>query len=606
MSKALENVVKLRNIFNAQSFGAKGDGSTDDAAAINAALTAAGTVKGAVYIPATASFYRVTDELIIPNGVTVFGDGYGSLVQIVTAGKNLFVAGNDTVVRTMRLKMVAGNNLDLQKQNAVYIANKTNVSVLDNWIELVGPASCGVQIYQGRNITVRGNIIYNGTWNAAGPSSSAADILAYSTSSGGRYVIEGNYCLSNNSQGIAVDMLGLDQDVIINANVCVTLDPATCIEGGTWAEIASGGSRRHAIVVGYNNSSVNGPRAVITNNICRNTLWTGIYQQGQPSGPVLIANNLCSRNGFDTSSSTSGGIYVVSGDPFTLVDANVIDEFRNTNAGTGAITVNAPTATVAGPTISNNLLKDSLSRGVAIVNQSARVSVTGNTFSGNAGQDIFVQSSSGVVDTGGYYIAHNIIRRTTGNDVPSIFVDQQAGTRITTVCSNFIRGHDATNAVEGNAGIRTLQNLYTRVHDNTIENFNVGVTFASYWATGTRHFDAVIARNTIRDCTYGVGAGATANTSVLPIVDNVFDNVTTPISAAGAATNASGFVVGYIARKDDTRIVALGFNAAPTVGTWAIGDRVEYTTPTAGGYIGAVCTTAGNPGTWKTFGAITA
>lgn len=45
--------------------------------------------------------------------------------------------------------------------------------------------------------------------------------------------------------------------------------------------------------------------------------------------------------------------------------------------------------------------------------------------------------------------------------------------------------------------------------------------------------------------------------------------------------------------------------AAPVSGTWAVGDIVWNTTPTAGGYIGWVCTAGGTPGTWKTFGAIT-
>lgn len=45
--------------------------------------------------------------------------------------------------------------------------------------------------------------------------------------------------------------------------------------------------------------------------------------------------------------------------------------------------------------------------------------------------------------------------------------------------------------------------------------------------------------------------------------------------------------------------------AAPASGTWAVGDIVFNESPTAGGYIGWVCTTAGTPGTWKTFGAIT-
>lgn len=47
-------------------------------------------------------------------------------------------------------------------------------------------------------------------------------------------------------------------------------------------------------------------------------------------------------------------------------------------------------------------------------------------------------------------------------------------------------------------------------------------------------------------------------------------------------------------------------SAAPTTGTWLQGDIVFNTAPTAGGTIGWVCTSAGTPGTWKTFGAISA
>lgn len=47
-------------------------------------------------------------------------------------------------------------------------------------------------------------------------------------------------------------------------------------------------------------------------------------------------------------------------------------------------------------------------------------------------------------------------------------------------------------------------------------------------------------------------------------------------------------------------------SAAPTDTdhTYAVGDRVYNTAPAAGGTLGWVCTTAGSPGTWKTFGTI--
>jgi hypothetical protein len=47
-------------------------------------------------------------------------------------------------------------------------------------------------------------------------------------------------------------------------------------------------------------------------------------------------------------------------------------------------------------------------------------------------------------------------------------------------------------------------------------------------------------------------------------------------------------------------------SSAPTTGTWNVGDVVYHSTPAAGGNMGWVCTTAGTPGTWKTFGTIQA
>lgn len=48
------------------------------------------------------------------------------------------------------------------------------------------------------------------------------------------------------------------------------------------------------------------------------------------------------------------------------------------------------------------------------------------------------------------------------------------------------------------------------------------------------------------------------------------------------------------------------FDAIPVAGTYSRGDRIYFNNPSAAGHIGAVCTTGGTPGTWKNFGAIVA
>ena len=71
-------------------------------------------------------------------------------------------------------------------------------------------------------------------------------------------------------------------------------------------------------------------------------------------------------------------------------------------------------------------------------------------------------------------------------------------------------------------------------------------------------------------------------------------------AAVGEHLNIWGMFLGL---NNNGRYMTYG-SAAPTSGNYAAGDIVFNNSPTAGGKIGWVCVTAGNPGTWKTWGAI--
>lgn len=50
---------------------------------------------------------------------------------------------------------------------------------------------------------------------------------------------------------------------------------------------------------------------------------------------------------------------------------------------------------------------------------------------------------------------------------------------------------------------------------------------------------------------------------------------------------------------------SIGGTYPPAAGTWNVGQIIYNPYPDAG-FIGWVCTVEGTPGTWKTFGAVTA
>jgi hypothetical protein len=60
---------------------------------------------------------------------------------------------------------------------------------------------------------------------------------------------------------------------------------------------------------------------------------------------------------------------------------------------------------------------------------------------------------------------------------------------------------------------------------------------------------------------------------------------------------------GKLARFKDAVDFMMG-TAPPTTGTYKLGDKITNTNPTAGGYQGWTCITAGTPGIWKGFGLI--
>jgi hypothetical protein len=74
---------KLRESVSVKDFGAVGDGTTDDTAAIQAAITAAQINGQSVYLP--AGNYLVSNTLTLSKQITLFGDGIRSFIKVAAS-----------------------------------------------------------------------------------------------------------------------------------------------------------------------------------------------------------------------------------------------------------------------------------------------------------------------------------------------------------------------------------------------------------------------------------------------------------------------------------------------------------------------------------------
>jgi hypothetical protein len=74
------------------------------------------------------------------------------------------------------------------------------------------------------------------------------------------------------------------------------------------------------------------------------------------------------------------------------------------------------------------------------------------------------------------------------------------------------------------------------------------------------------------------------------------------LTVDGGSTASGAGTVSQVQASFNT--IQLYQAAAPTTGTYRVGDIVYNSAPASAGYVGWVCTVAGTPGTWKTFGLI--
>ena len=562
-----------------------------DYGSLSAALTAAA---GRVLV--ISQNHTISAPETVPANTHLFGDG-GSITIDVDDENVLEIGGNGVTIEGIEIVGTASTppaEPNVKMGNGIFAEEREDLTVKDCVIH--GFNICGILLLGCRDASLRGNRLYG---NVGG--TIQADICTYSsTPPGGRVCIEGNFCLSNNSSGIVIDALGYDNDVSVLGNICVTTD-----DGGD--ETTTGYVRRHGIMVGYNSPVAGNGRLAVIGNICRNTQWTGIYVATSTTlrRGVVISNNVCSRNGIDENTGIAGGIYINVGGAGTLIANNAVYDFLGSAAQyTGSLVVNH-TIAGASATLIGNVCDTSTAYGIMLKSRASGTQVIANRTYAIAYSDVVEIPTPGEAGYGGNRIERNEFVRTNA-DHGAIAIVAQDSTQTTYVLDNAITGFDKNDSDDANVGILVSGGVGTKpvvATGNVVRNFHKGIVNYGY-ITGRYESLLRFDRNEFVACSTGIVLGATSEAAAMVVEGNRFVGVATPLSGSGGGLG--GYSVGYVGRRDGDRLVLLGLNAAPGVGTWAVGDRAEFTAPSAGGNIGAVCTTAGNAGTWKAYGAIAA
>lgn len=562
-------------------YGAVGTGLVNDYNAFFKAIAQAAAGGAPVYVPPTPAHYRIDAQVVVLENVTLYGAGPLSAIKQYTANQHGLVLRSGATIRDVK---IIGTNAS-GAVGGVFCGARNKVAlrncVIQSWKFGTWFAGC-------KDATIANNVFYGGSYDA----SSSSDVFIYGTTAApsNRILVEGNFCLSMNDSGINVNSNAGDRDITIANNVIMPLDAdglTPLADAANW--------RRNGIIISYNGGYT--ARVSVTGNMVRDIPYAGIYLQcaaaaitnlSKLDGDVNITGNNVTRCGFGGTTypsdvSLRAGILLIGGGVST-VTGNVVNDCSI--AGIKVASSYAHDVDYAPRhTVSSNTVARTLGYGIWLTIRPYGTTVVGNRVVNSTDHNIYFEGTNS--DSGNCAIVGNHVDSYTANK-GGIVIDATNSGWPVSVSGNFIKGFDNSTNNEFNSGIWFKGDVHCT--SNTIDKFHRGINCATSLA---RTLTLNCSGNSIHNCVYGVNS---AGAGPWVIGHNTYSSVTTP--ANGSAYQGTLFQGQGLAATIHTQTGS----AAPTTGTWAVGDHVVRHPPAAGSAKGWYCTTAGTPGTWTSEG----
>ena len=465
---------KLRESVSVADFGAVGDGVADDTAAIQAAIN---TGK-AVYVPAAASYYKITSALTLNSNQRIFGDGVGSQIRQVTSLANVLAATSKIGVIVDSLHIYCVGTFSNYNTGSGVILQSCSQSIVRECL-VSNHRGAGVNIYSSDECLVEGNTFINSPVVNADPDTQAfADIAVVFSSS--RNIVQNNICVSGQGTGVLVQ-------TVVNGNAC---------DGN----IVSGNIVRNAKVYGialYRNAQVIGDvplqsvsNCVVSGNTIENisgaiinsitstyTYGSGIYVQGAEKAVVSENTIRQTHSGAVAFVQTlAPGAIGLTNQTIASITGNVIDQ-----AGMFGIDIgdaNVFGATIGAASITGNVITNCQLAGIS-VRFRGRIAISNNTIDTTG----LTSTGSGVRINSGASTAYPDIS-VTGNLIRNSTTGATAN-----IDANYVNGLTVSGNVcdvSTTHGIAVANSSNSTVSCNTIKNHTVrGIQIVSTSSAST-------------------------------------------------------------------------------------------------------------------------
>jgi polygalacturonase len=364
----------LGQVLDVRAFGAKGDGVTDDTAAIQRAVTA--SANGTLLFPSGYTF-AITDDIEVASPITIIGYG-ATLLQTVAAKTGITVSSSDVTIEGLRVRgtqyaTIQSSEYGIRCEAASYAAAIERIRIINcrvdrwgyeairlRWVRDFEVSGCtleqlfyaGVLMWGAEDGRIVNNYIDDipGTPNGYGITATRDNTASLVTDPvTSRVVISGN-TITNIPVWTGIDTHG-GQDLVISNNTLHDVKkPIWCVaqDSGVTPTFAP----KRITITGN----------VMTSGVTDNSFDEGIVVDGAGGGVgsvvdyaerIVVANNVIT--GYGSGSTLSAGIYI---------------------------------RYVRGVAVRGNFVSEASQNGVILVNDCLDVSITDNVF-----QDLFSNSA---------------------------------------------------------------------------------------------------------------------------------------------------------------------------------------------------------------------